>query len=88
MRKLVILIGASVLLTGCADTAINSAVDAIVAKRLFCTQNPPIDFTYTPKRPDISDTKETIRQIRKSNAARDAICEPPTVKPLTQAPSE
>jgi len=72
-------------LSGCTSSeALNEAVDALVAKRLYCTQAPEIDFTYTKGRPEISDTLPTIEQIREGNAARDTIC---GVQPTSEQPS-
>jgi len=62
-------------LVGCAGGPVDSAIDAMVAKRLYCTQTETITYTYESGRPDVSDTLETIRQIRTANAVRDEICE-------------
>jgi len=63
-------------LAGCSHGPVEAGIDAMVAKRLYCTQSKRITYKYVKGRPEVSDTLGTINQIRPNNAARKVICAP------------
>lgn len=67
----------TILLTAAGCTHLTEeAVDALVARRLFCASTDVMTFIYVPGNPAVSDTPQTIGQIRTFNAARETVCPP------------
>lgn len=80
------MISLMLLATGCATTSIPSARTPAIAvasrgKVIPCRQAPPIGFAAPvrlnePDPENTIDTPETVGDIRRFNAVRDAICAP------------